>query len=119
MGRIELEIYTPGYVPNGREVAVIETARGTVRAELFGREVPVTVGNFIELAAKGFYDNLKFHACLLYTSDTCSGEKKRASLASRRACRSISGTTSPRNMLPFSKGFCPKAVSYTHLLLPF
>lgn len=62
MGRIELEIYTPGYVPNGREVAVIETARGTVRAELFGREVPVTVGNFIELAAKGFYDNLKFHA---------------------------------------------------------
>ena len=62
MGRIELEIYTPGYVPNGREVAVIDTARGTVRAELFGREVPVTVGNFIELAAKGFYDNLKFHA---------------------------------------------------------
>lgn len=40
MGRIELEIYTPGYVPNGREVAVIETARGTVRAELFGRETP-------------------------------------------------------------------------------
>lgn len=61
MGRIELEIYTPGYVPKGREVAVIETARGTVRAELFGREAPVTVGNFIELAAKGFYDNLKFH----------------------------------------------------------
>lgn len=58
MGRIELEIYTPGYVPNGREVAVIETARGIVRAELFGRETPVTVGNFIELAAKGFYDNL-------------------------------------------------------------
>lgn len=62
MGRIELEIYTPGYVPNGREVAVIDTARGTVRAELFGAEAPVTVGNFIELAAKGFYDNLKFHA---------------------------------------------------------
>lgn len=41
MGRIELEIYTPGYVPNGREVAVIETARGTVRTELFGRETPV------------------------------------------------------------------------------
>lgn len=62
MGRIELEIYTPGYVPTGHEVAVIETAKGTVRAELFGREVPVTVGNFVELAAKGFYDNLKFHA---------------------------------------------------------
>ena len=49
-----------GMLPDG--VAVIETARGTVRAELFGRETPVTVGNFIELAAKGFYDNLKFHA---------------------------------------------------------
>ena len=35
MARIELEIYTPGYKPNGREVAVIETSRGTVRAELF------------------------------------------------------------------------------------
>lgn len=62
MARIELEIYTPGYKPNGREVAVIETSRGTVRAELFGCEAPVTVGNFIELAAKGFYDSLKFHA---------------------------------------------------------
>lgn len=62
MGRIELSIYTPHYVPTGTEIAVIETAKGTVRAELFGCEVPVTVGNFIELAAKGFYDNLKFHA---------------------------------------------------------
>ena len=62
MARIELEIYTPGYKPNGREVAVIETSRGIVRAELFGCEAPVTVGNFIELAAKGFYDSLKFHA---------------------------------------------------------
>lgn len=62
MARIELEIYTPRYVPNGNEVAVIETAKGTVRVELFGREAPATVGNFIELAARGFYDNLKFHA---------------------------------------------------------
>ena len=45
MARIELEIYTPGYKPNGREVAVIETSRGTVRAELFGCEAPVTVGS--------------------------------------------------------------------------
>lgn len=61
MGRIELEIYTPGYVPKGREVAVIETARDRPRGAV-RREAPVTVGNFIELAAKGFYDNLKFHA---------------------------------------------------------
>ncbi len=62
MGRIELSIYTPRYVPTGNERAVIETSKGTVRVELFGRETPVTVGNFIELAARGFYDNLKFHA---------------------------------------------------------
>ena len=62
MGRIELSVYTPHYVPTGTEIAVIETSKGTVRVELFGREVPVTVGNFVELAAKDFYDNLKFHA---------------------------------------------------------
>lgn len=62
MARIELEIYTPRYVPNGDEVAVIETSKGPVRVALFGKEAPVTVGNFIELAARGFYDNLKFHA---------------------------------------------------------
>lgn len=62
MARIELEVYTPHYVPTGNEVAVIETSKGPVRVALFGKEAPVTVGNFIELAARGFYDNLKFHA---------------------------------------------------------
>ena len=62
MGRIELSIYTPHYVPNGNEGAVIETSKGTVRVKLFGKECPVTVGNFIELSAKGFYERIKFHA---------------------------------------------------------
>lgn len=62
MGRIELSVYTPHYMPTGDEVAVIDTSKGAVRVQLFGRETPVTVGNFVELAAKGFYDNLKFHA---------------------------------------------------------
>ena len=62
MGRIELSIYTPNYVPNGNEEAVIDTTRGAIRVRLFGKECPVTVGNFLELSAKGFYDNLKFHA---------------------------------------------------------
>ena len=50
MERIELSIYAPRYVPTGNEVAVIETSKGAVRAELFGLETPVTVGNFVELA---------------------------------------------------------------------
>ncbi|MBU5404809.1 peptidylprolyl isomerase [Paraeggerthella hongkongensis] len=62
MGRIVLPVYTPHYLPNGNEVAVIETSRGTIRVELAGKDVPVTTGNFIELAARGFYENLKFHA---------------------------------------------------------
>ncbi len=62
MGRIELEVYTPRYIPNGNEIAVIGTSKGTVRVQLYGKETPVTTGNFIELAARGFYDNLKFHA---------------------------------------------------------
>lgn len=62
MGRITLPEYTPFYQPNGTEIAVIETSRGVIRVSLFGKEAPITVGNFIELAARGFYDNLKFHA---------------------------------------------------------
>lgn len=62
MGRIVLSVYTPHYIPNGNEVAIIDTSRGAIRVQLAGKDAPVTVGNFIELAARGFYDNLKFHA---------------------------------------------------------
>lgn len=41
--------------------ATIETNRGTVRVELFEERAPKTVGNFIELAEKGFYDGVVFH----------------------------------------------------------
>ncbi|MCL2808012.1 MAG: peptidylprolyl isomerase [Coriobacteriia bacterium] len=62
MGRIILPLYTPLYIPNGDEVAVITTSKGPIKVALDGRHAPVTVGNFIELARRGFYDNLKFHA---------------------------------------------------------
>lgn len=42
-------------------IANIETNHGTVRAELFEGRAPKTVGNFIELAEKGFYDGVIFH----------------------------------------------------------
>ena len=41
--------------------AVIETARGTMVADLYDKEVPNTVANFVSLAQKGFYDGLRFH----------------------------------------------------------
>lgn len=34
---------------------------GDIEVELDGDSAPVTVGNFISLAEKGFYDNLTFH----------------------------------------------------------
>ena len=50
-------------IPNGNEVAVIRASRGTIRVQLGRqRKAPVTASNFIELAALGFYDKLKFHA---------------------------------------------------------
>ncbi|MEA5020708.1 MAG: peptidylprolyl isomerase [Gordonibacter sp.] len=53
--------YTPEYQPTGDEVAVITTSKGTIRVQLAGKDAPVHVGNFVELARKGFYDDLKFH----------------------------------------------------------
>ena len=34
---------------------------GTIHLELYGEEAPETVGNFVMLAQKGFYDGLTFH----------------------------------------------------------
>lgn len=42
-------------------VAVIDTERGVMRAELNERAAPTTVANFVNLAMRGFYDGLTFH----------------------------------------------------------
>ena len=42
-------------------VAVIETERGVMKAELNDRAAPTTVANFVNLALRGFYDGLSFH----------------------------------------------------------
>ena len=54
-------LYTPAYQPTGSEVAVIKTSKGDIRVRLAGKDAPIHVGNFVELARKGFYNNLKFH----------------------------------------------------------
>ncbi len=56
-----MALYTPQYQPTGEEIAVIKTSKGTIRVQLAGNDAPIHVGNFVELATKGFYDNLKFH----------------------------------------------------------
>ena len=54
-------IYTPKYVPTGKEQAVFHTSKGDITVQLAGTDAPIHVGNFIELADSGFYDGLKFH----------------------------------------------------------
>ena len=41
--------------------ATIETGKGNLVLELFARNVPVTVNNFVFLAREGFYDDTTFH----------------------------------------------------------
>ncbi|MBK7580858.1 MAG: peptidylprolyl isomerase [Myxococcales bacterium] len=41
--------------------AVLETSLGDVTVELFTDQMPITAGNFVELAKSGFYDGLHFH----------------------------------------------------------
>jgi peptidyl-prolyl cis-trans isomerase B (cyclophilin B) len=41
--------------------AVFDTSKGTIRINLFADKVPLTVANFVNLAKRGFYDELNFH----------------------------------------------------------
>lgn len=41
--------------------AILETAKGTIKFELFETETPITTKNFIDLTNKGFYNGLIFH----------------------------------------------------------
>ena len=45
----------------GNKVAEFSTNMGLFKVELFGGKVPLTVGNFIKLVDKGFYNGLIFH----------------------------------------------------------
>src|SRR4051812_2107012 len=39
----------------------LETSRGTIVCELFAKDAPKTVNNFVFLARDGFYDGTTFH----------------------------------------------------------
>jgi peptidyl-prolyl cis-trans isomerase B (cyclophilin B) len=42
-------------------IATIDTGKGKIRLRLFADQAPVTVGNFVNLANRGYYNGLKFH----------------------------------------------------------
>lgn len=41
--------------------AVIHTSKGNITVELYPKEAPLSVTNFVQLAKSGFYNNLTFH----------------------------------------------------------
>ena len=45
----------------GNPTATLETSLGNIEIELFVDQMPITAGNFVELAKSGFYDGLHFH----------------------------------------------------------
>ena len=47
--------------PNKKYTATFETSRGTIVCELFAKDAPMTVNNFVFLARDKFYDGTKFH----------------------------------------------------------
>jgi peptidyl-prolyl cis-trans isomerase B (cyclophilin B) len=55
------KLYTPTYKVNGKETAVIKTSKGTIEVKFYGKDAPIAVANFIELAQKDFYKGIKFH----------------------------------------------------------
>ena len=50
--------------PAKKYTAVIETVKGDLVLELFAKDVPVTVNNFVFLARQGYYNNSTFHRVL-------------------------------------------------------
>jgi peptidyl-prolyl cis-trans isomerase B (cyclophilin B) len=43
------------------KTAIINTSKGTITAELYSEDAPITAGNFADLATSGFYNGLTFH----------------------------------------------------------
>ena len=41
--------------------AIMQTSKGVININLFAKQTPFTVANFVNLANRGYYDGLKFH----------------------------------------------------------
>ncbi|MCC7436936.1 MAG: peptidylprolyl isomerase [Armatimonadetes bacterium] len=52
---------TSGAQPEVTDIAMMETSMGTMEIELYGKDAPKAVENFVTLANQGFYKNILFH----------------------------------------------------------
>lgn len=66
--------------PLATHVAVISTSLGDIEIELYGKDAPKTVENFVGLAGKKYYDGVAFHrvvpAFMIQTGDPNSRDMK-------------------------------------------
>lgn len=51
----------PDVDPNKKYSAIIKTSKGEIKVDLYAKEAPFSVTNFLQLAKKGFYKGLTFH----------------------------------------------------------
>ncbi len=47
--------------PKKTYTASLNTTKGTITIDLFVKDAPITVNNFVFLARDGFYDGVSFH----------------------------------------------------------
>lgn len=47
--------------PNKNYTAIFHTERGDIKVELYAKDAPITVNNFVFLAKDGFYNGTTFH----------------------------------------------------------
>lgn len=45
----------------GKLFVTLDTSRGEIKLELYAKQTPKTVANFVNLAQRGFYDGVTFH----------------------------------------------------------
>ena len=78
---------------------LMKTTAGDITIELFTDTMPITAGNFLDLADKGYYNGLHFHRVI-------------QGFMLQGGCPNSKDPNSPR------AGTGGPAVSYTHLTLP-
>src|SRR3989338_2988843 len=61
LGAITLIMANKTNTNSDNKTAVLETNYGTIKIELYSKEMPITAGNFEKLVREEFYDGVVFH----------------------------------------------------------
>ena len=94
--------------------ATIETEKGNLELELFAKDVPVTVNNFVFLAREGFYDNTTFHRVIadLWLREATLQEPGQAALVTDLPMNLPTIPTKPECYQWLMPGLTPMALSF-------